>query len=203
MPAVIRTTGNQKPKMSWYCHRTENLTLAAGLISLPICSAPSSLPAQESQESASAVQGSSTSLWEQQYMFGDWGGERSWLAKRGVTFDFSNIGDFQGDVTGGQTHHIAYFGRFRASTDIDFKKLADFDGEFFSSGLWQYGQNLSGRYLRVNTLVSSIAGEDTARLDQFWYQQGFFNHLFTVKLGQVAAVNEFGATDFFDILFND
>jgi carbohydrate-selective porin OprB len=36
-----------------------------------------------------------------------------------------------------------------------------------------------------------------------WYQQGFFDHKLTVKLGQVAPVNEFGATDFFDILFND
>jgi porin len=30
-----------------------------------------------------------------------------------------------------------------------------------------------------------------------------FNHLLAVKFGQIAAVNEFGATDFFDILFND
>lgn len=120
-----------------------------------------------------------------------------------MTFDLNNIGDLQTDVTGSQTHHLAYFGRFRASTDIDFKKHADFDGELFASAIWQYGQNLSGRYLHVNTLVSSIAGEETVRLDQFWYQQGFFDRQFAIKLGQIAAVNEFGATDFFDLLFND
>ena len=37
------------------------------------------------------------------------------------------------DVTGSQTHHATYFGRFRASTDIDFNKLSGFDGEFFFS----------------------------------------------------------------------
>lgn len=143
------------------------------------------------------------SLWEQQYLFGDWRGERRRLADQGVTFDLNNIGDFQADVTGSQTHHAAYFGRFRASTDIDFNKLASFDGEFFFSAVWQYGQNLSGRYLHVNTLTSSIAGVESDRIDQFWYQQGLLNHLVTVKVGQIAAVNEFGATDFFDILFND
>ena len=143
------------------------------------------------------------SFWSQQYMLGDWGGERTKLAKEGVTFDFTNIGDFLTDVTGNQTHHATYFGRFRASTDIDFNKLSNFDGEFFISGIWQYGRNLSGDYLHVNTLTSSIAGEESERIDQLWYQQGLFDHQLLIKLGQVAPVNEFGATDFFDILYND
>ena len=143
------------------------------------------------------------SFWDQQYMLGDWGGERTKLEKEGVSFDFNDIGDFLTDVSGSQTHHATYFGRFRASTDIDFNKLAGFDGEFFASGIWQYGRNLSGDYLHVNTLTSSIAGEESERIDQLWYQQGFFNSMLKIKLGQVAAVNEFGATDFFDILFND
>jgi porin len=179
------------------------MMLAFGLIGLPICSALSAPAAQEGPESASGAERSSSSFWDQQYMFGDWGGTRSRLAERGVTFDLHNIDDFQADVTGSQTHHAAYFGRFYASTDVNFNKLADFDGEFFSSAFWQFGQNLSGQYLRVNTLTSSIAGKNTARLDAFWYRQGLFNHLFTVKFGQISTVDEFGATDFSDILFND
>src|SRR5476651_1194743 len=84
------------------------------------------------------------SFWNQQYMLGDWGGERTALAKEGVSFDFNDIGDFLTDVSGSQTHHATYFGRFRASMDIDFSKLSGFDGEFFFSGIWQYGRNLSG-----------------------------------------------------------
>jgi porin len=142
-------------------------------------------------------------FWHQQYMLGDWGGERTALEKQGVSFDFNDIGDMLTDVTGSQTHHVTYFGRFRATADIDFNKLAGFDGEFFFSAIYQYGRNLSGDYLHVNTLTSSIAGTESLRIDQLWYQQGFFNSMMKVKLGQVAAVNEFGATDFFDILFND
>jgi porin len=152
----------------------------------------------------SSVGASQPDFWHQQYLFGDWGGERTALANQGVTFDFNNIGDMLTNVTGPEVKHVTYFGRFRLSTDIDFNKLSDFDGELFFSPIWQYGQNLSGQYLGgVNTLTSSIAGTNSVRIDQFWYQQGFFHHKLLVKLGQVAAVNEFGATDFFDILFND
>ncbi len=173
----------------------------AGVASIPMAAfagrddAKSALPPN--------VQTNRTSLWSQQYMFGDWGGARSRLAEKGVTFDVINIGDFQTDIAGSQTHHGAYFGRFRASSDINFNKLANFDGELFFSSVWQYGQNLSGRYLNVNTLSSSIAGTESYRIDQIWYQQGLLHDLFKVKLGQLVAVDEFGATDFFDILFND
>jgi porin len=95
------------------------------------------------------------------------------------------------------------FGRFRLNLDVDLMKLADIAGEFFFSAVWQYGRNLSGRYLNVHTLTSSIAGINSERIDQMWSQQGFFDGRLKIKLGQVCAVDEFGATDFFDILVND
>jgi porin len=144
-----------------------------------------------------------SSIWNQQYLLGDWGGERSALEKQGVTFDFNDIGDFQADVSGNQEHHASYFGRVRGSVDLDLKKLVDVDAEFFVTGIYQYGRNESGDYLHTNTLTSSIAGVESARVDQIWYKQWFFNHHSAITFGQVAAVNEFGATDFFDILFND
>jgi hypothetical protein len=75
-----------------------------------------------------------------------------------------------GDATGSQGHNLTYFGRLRASIDLDFNKLANIDGELFISGIWQYGLNLSAQYLHTNTLTSSIAGENSVRIDQLWYQ---------------------------------
>jgi porin len=143
------------------------------------------------------------SFWNQQYMLGDWGGERSKLESEGVKFDVNDIGDFLTDVSGSQTHHIAYFGRFRVGLDLDLNKLIGVDAEFYTTGIYQYGRNLSADYLHTNTLTSSIAGVESLRLDQFWYKQWLANHKMSIMVGQVAAVNEFGATDFFDILFND
>lgn len=177
--------------------------LAWGLSGLLFVGLPFSRAGTDDQAISPVAQKKALSYWDQPYMFGDWGGERTRLAEQGVTFDFNNIGDFQTNVAGSEVHHATYFGRFRVSVDVDFKKLADFDGELFFSGIWQYGRNLSGQYLNVNTLTSSIAGEESERIDQLWYQQGFADNMFKIKLGQVAPVNEFGATDFFDILFND
>jgi hypothetical protein len=53
-----------------------------------------------------------------------------------VTFNILNIGDFQADLSGSQTHHATYFARLRASADLDFNKLLDFDGELFISAFW-------------------------------------------------------------------
>jgi carbohydrate-selective porin OprB len=74
-----------------------------------------------------------------------------------------------------------YFGRFRASSDIDFNKLANFDGEFFISAIWQYGPNLSGRLPARQHADEQHRRVQSERLDQFWYQQGLFNDLFKVK----------------------
>ena len=193
-----------KPKVPFpsYTLKVPRL-LCSAVMGLLIATSFAARASSDDKEITPAVEKAQPSFWNQQYMLGDWGGERTKLANEGVTFDFNDIGDFLVDVTGSQVHHATYFGRFRASTDIDFNKLSGFDGEFFISGIWQYGRNLSGDFLHVNTLTSSIAGEESERIDQLWYQQGFFDHKLTIKLGQVAAVNEFGATDFFDILFND
>jgi porin len=181
--------------------RATSLQLTAVLAAAGLaCSTPAARAGDDLQPN---VGKSAPSFWDQQYMLGDWDGHRTELEKEGVSFDFNNIGDFLADVSGSQEHHATYFGRFRFTTDIDFNKLSGFDGEFFFSPIWQYGQNLSAQYLHTNTLTSSIAGPNSVRIDQFWYQQGFFDSTLKIKLGQVAAVNEFGATDFFDILFND
>jgi porin len=197
---LVRQEDLANETMRFCSYNCEKLALAMSLIDLSVCMA-SSVHAQAGDQDLSRA--AEKGLWDQQYLFGDWGGTRSRLAKRGVKFEVFNIDDLQVDVTGSQAHHGAYFGRFYGSTDVDFNQLADFDGEFFSSAFWQFGQNLSGRYLHVNTLTSSIAGMETHRLDEFWYRQGFLNHLFTIQVGQIATVDEFGATDFSDILFND
>jgi porin len=192
-----------KSKLPFFLPNGKMIAALFAMIGLFIPSSLNSCASTDDKEITPTVEKAQPSFWNQQYMLGDWGGERTKLEKEGVSFDFNDIGDFLTDVTGSQTHHATYFGRLRATMDIDFNKLSNFDGEFFFSGIYQYGRNLSGDYLHVNTLTSSIAGEESERIDQMWYQQGFANNMFKVKLGQVAAVNEFGATDFFDILFND
>ncbi|MDD5262004.1 MAG: carbohydrate porin [Methylacidiphilales bacterium] len=164
------------------------------------------------KQPAPAIRQVEPNFLNQPYLFGDWGGTRTQLAEQGVVFALNNIGDWQTDVSGNQQHHMTYNGRFRGIVDIDFKKLADVDGEFFFTALWQYGQNNTVPYPKDNTFVSpygvttftsSVGGEESERIDQLWYQQGFADSKFKVKIGQVAASSEFGATDYFDTFVND
>jgi porin len=186
----------------------ENLRSAVQKSSAILCCCIANCAWSGSVDSSSPINSPPDSFWTQKYLLGDWGGLRTRLEQMGVTFYSEYRDDFQGNVIGTDKNgndrgHSVNFGRFRLNLDVDLMKLACIDGEFFFSAAWQYGGNLSGRYLNVHTLTSSIAGTDSERIDQLWYQQGFFDSRLKIKIGQIAAANEFGATDFFDILYND
>ncbi|MGD0305280.1 MAG: hypothetical protein ABSC71_10675 [Candidatus Acidiferrales bacterium] len=81
-----------------------------------------------------------------QYLFGDWDGERTALADKGVTFDFFYVADLQANPTGGLEQTYAGWGRIRGTMDVDFGKLKGWHGlSFHVTGLWQFGGNLGER----------------------------------------------------------
>jgi porin len=97
------------------------------------------------QNAASPSNGdpSAPSFFTQKYLFGDWGGESSALAAKGVTFDFFYVSDLQANPTGGLEQREVGWGRIRGTVDIDFGRLAEINGlTFHATGLWQFGGNL-------------------------------------------------------------
>src|SRR5271168_445085 len=64
----------------------------------------------------------------QKYLSGDWGGERSALAEKGVTFDFFYVSDLQANPSGGLEQREVGRGRIRGTVDIDFVRLAEING---------------------------------------------------------------------------
>jgi porin len=64
-------------------------------------------------------------------LFGDFGGKRSSLAARGVTFDFFFVADLQANPVGGLKQTEAGWGRIRGTMDIDFGRLTDWNGLTF------------------------------------------------------------------------
>jgi porin len=131
-----------------------------------------------------------------QYLFGDWGGERSSLASKGVTFDFFYVADLQANPVGGLEQTQAGWGRIRGTMDIDFGKLTDWNGlTFHATGLWQFGGNLGAD---IGTLAnpSGLVSAHATRLDSFWLQQAFLhNHLF-VRVGQFAGLDFYGNQEY-------
>ena len=131
-----------------------------------------------------------------QYLFGDWGGERSRLASEGVTFDFFYVADLQANPVGGLEQRQVGWGRIRGTMDVDFGKLTDWNGlTFHVTGLWQFGGNL-GADMGTLANPSGLVSAHTTRLDSFWLQQAFLdNHLF-IKAGQFAGLDFYGNQEY-------
>jgi carbohydrate-selective porin OprB len=140
--------------------------------------------------------GSSFENPSRQYLLGDWGGERTKLAEKGITFDFFYISDMQANPSGGLQQTQAGWERIRGTVDIDFDKMISWQGlSFHATGLWQSGVNLGGK---IGTLAnpSDLVSQHTTRLDSFWVQQLFLNNKVRLRAGQLAGLDFYGNQDY-------
>src|SRR6201993_3792169 len=131
-----------------------------------------------------------------QYLFGDWGGERTALAEKGINFDFFYITDLEANPTGGLQQAQAGWERIRGTVDINFDRLIEWQGlSFHTTGLWQSGVNLGAK---IGTLAnpSDLVSAHTTRLDSFWLQQLFFNNKLRIRAGQLAGLDFYGNQEY-------
>ncbi len=132
-------------------------------------------------------------FWNQQYLLGDWGGARTKLAEeKGVTFDFFYVADFLADPEGVKTG-AGGWNRVRGTMDIDFGKLAGWNGlTFHVTGLWQGGVNLGSAYLGSISNPSGLVSARTEILDSYWLQYAMLDDKVEFKFGQFASMDEYG-----------
>jgi porin len=127
------------------------------------------------------------------HLFGEWGGERTRLQERGVSFDFQYVSDTLWNIKSDQQERSAIWNRFRGTVDIDFGKLA---GErelyFHATALWQGGGNL-GTYLGLLTSPSGMSSGNTCRLDSWWIEKRWLEERITARVGQFAGQDFYGA----------
>lgn len=127
------------------------------------------------------------------HLFGEWGGERTRLEKRGVHFDIQYVSDSLWNIHSEQTERLASWNRFRGTVDIDFGALAEKPGLYFhATALWQAGGNL-GAYLGLLTSPSGMSSMDTCRLDSWWFEKRWLSERLTARVGQFAGQDFYGA----------
>lgn len=133
-------------------------------------------------------------FWHQQYLFGDWGGERTKLAEeKGVTFDFFYVADFLATPQAAIKTGAAGWNRVRGTMDIDFGKLAGIKGlTFHVTGLWQGGPNLGASYLGSISNPSGLVSARTEILDSYWLQYAMLDDKVEFRFGQFASMDEYG-----------
>src|SRR5712672_3569654 len=127
------------------------------------------------------------------HLLGDWGGVRPYLFERGVRFDFQYISDNLTNVHSDRNDRFVSWDRVRGTVDIDFGALIGRAGWYFhATALWQNGGKL-GAYLGLLTSPSGMSSSHTFRLDSWWVEKRWLDERLTVRLGQFAGQDFYGA----------
>ena len=142
------------------------------------------------------------SLWQRKYLFGDWDGERSRLEEKGVKFDLYYIDDALANPYGGR-EGASLWGRIRGTVDVDFSKFTSWQGlTFHATSVWQYGTNLGTQYVDTIVNPSTLPSAHTLRLDSYWLEQYMLHHKMVVRLGQIAAYDSYGNSEYGESFVN-
>ena len=132
------------------------------------------------------------SIWEQDKLTGDWGGLRTNLHDQGIDITLNYVAETFGVLSGGLERRASYEGRLEFSVDTDLEKLIGLHGATTHVTVFQIHNDGRNAVENAGSLAdpSNIDALPTTRLYTAWYEQNF-NDLVSVRLGQLAADDEF------------
>ena len=133
------------------------------------------------------------SIWTSPTFTGDWGGLRTRLADEGITFNVQYTAEGWSNVTGGESTGTVYTGLMSLQGNVDLQKLVGWQGASISTRwYWLSGQDISATNLGNNIFtVSNIAGFNTFRMSELWFQQNFLSNRISIRVGQFGADSDF------------
>jgi porin len=112
--------------------------------------------------------------------------------QEGVTFTAEYTGEIFANLSGGIKTGAAYEGLIRLSLQLDLAQLLCWKGAtVYGSMLYPAGEGLTNQYTGDFNRLSNIDAYDSVRLFELWFQQKLFGGLFSIRLGQIAADQEF------------
>jgi len=134
------------------------------------------------------------------YLFGDWGGQRTWLSERGVDFEFFYLGAVPWNLSGGIKEGAEYQGGLLMTLDLNSEKLVGYEGgQFHAGSLWLHsGDDFSQNYVGDLNMVSLLDFPDSFRLWELWYEHKFLEGKVSLKLGQLAIDRDFIVPEYYN-----
>ncbi|MBI5299148.1 MAG: carbohydrate porin [Deltaproteobacteria bacterium] len=140
-----------------------------------------------------------TDFWKRNHLTGDWGGTRSKLEEKGLTFGFVYKGEFVGNTRGGLKKGATYLENMDMMAKFETEKAGWWNGgTFFVCGLANYSGNPSVHFIGDLQRVSNIEATKTIRLYELWYEQSLFHDTFFALMGQhdLNSESEFDVTKY-------
>lgn len=144
------------------------------------------------------------SIWARDTLTGSWGGLRTQLTDRGVSLSASEVAEVLGNTSGGLKTGTVFTGRAEFDLDLDLEKLACWPGATIHVNALQiHGRGLTSDTLGGNLLdPSSIEAHRAIRLFDAYLEQSLFDNTLSVRLGQIAADDEFMLSDYATVFMN-
>ena len=144
-------------------------------------------------------------LWERGNLLGDPGGVRTALAKLGITFGINEQAEVFGNATGGVRQGAIFEGLLTMSAGLDTEKAFGLPGGIVNASAYQIqGRGLSRNDLDSNpSTVSSIEALRGALLFELWYQQSLLGDRLSIRVGQLAADQEFMISQYGGLFLNE
>ena len=136
--------------------------------------------------------------WEGDYGTGDWLGVRTKLEDKRVEISGGYTAEVWGNTTGGLKTGAVYTGLLDFGATVDLEKLVGWKGASVSTRwLWLSGRDASEDLVGNFLTISNIAGFNTLRMGEFWFQQDLFPRGddglpgLSLRVGQMIADSEF------------
>jgi porin len=145
----------------------------------------------QAQAAAGATSTSDGGLLNQKYLVGDFWGERSKLEDEGVIFTPNYTAETFGNPIGGVKQGVTYDGLLDLELTLDFKKMAGWDGSFHVSSYYPMGNGLTGSDTHELLTISDDTAYNTLHLFELWYEQKLWDDKVALRVGQLAADQEF------------
>jgi porin len=134
---------------------------------------------------------------------GDWAGVRPTFADHGVNFFGSYSAEAWGDVSGGMKQGSVYTGALQFGVNLDLEKLVGWKGASVNmTWLWLSGRDASADLAGNFLTISNIAGFNTLRMFDLWFQQNLWDDKISIRLGQLNADGDFAISDYGGLFIN-
>jgi porin len=182
---------------SFFC-RPQNNQAATSLFPGPDYVIPGA-PAQETpQTEAQGLNNQPGTIWQRSLLLGDLNDLRNQILYRGFSLSPVLVAEVMGNVTGGERRGVIFDGVLNLGLDIDLERLTNWwsGGSIHANALWIYGPSLSSQYIGDISNTSNIAGYNTIRLQELWFEQSFWQQRASLRAGLLAADAEFFASSY-------
>jgi len=143
------------------------------------------------------------SLLERDQVTGEWMGARPVLSDHGIEIFGGYTVEVWGNTRGGIKTGSVYTGLLDFGAEVDLEKAVGWKGASVSTTwLWLSGRDASEDLVGNFLTVSNIAGFNTLRMFELWFQQNLLDDKISLRLGQLAADSEFLISDYSGLFIN-